>query len=151
MCLDFSPEVAMEVIVILQITAPPLLQNVSVNGHLNHSGLHIETQHDITLVGRCIQNDSTWQTKIKVPQSSSSKQSSVSHETNTSEPGVFSAGSPSETTNSSSNYTHQSNRTRCLFHFKDIPRISSKTGKTPDDLVNLSSLNTSARCVSSAR
>ncbi|MCJ8749275.1 hypothetical protein PDJAM_G00174430 [Pangasius djambal] len=131
-------EMDMEVIVTLQITAPPLLQNVTLNGHFNRSGLHIETQHNITLFGCCIQNDSTQQNKDKTPQSSSSNKDSVSHKPNTSEPGIFSAGSPdvtsSEGKNSSANHTHQSNRSHCLFHVKDIQRMPSKKGEIPDDL-----------------
>lgn len=120
------PDAATEVIVTLQIRASTLLQNVTVNGHLNQSGIHFETQHDVTLVGCCIQNNSTWQTKTKTPKSRSSRQNS--------EPGIFSVGSPSEGTNSSSNHTH---RTRCLFHFKDIQRTSSKTGEILEDLSTL--------------
>ncbi|KAK3523487.1 hypothetical protein QTP86_034110 [Hemibagrus guttatus] len=51
-------ENAMEVIVTLQIKAPPLLQNVSINGHFNHSGLYIETQHDTVLFGCYVRNES---------------------------------------------------------------------------------------------
>ncbi|KAB5518579.1 hypothetical protein PHYPO_G00167650 [Pangasianodon hypophthalmus] len=128
-----SSEVDMEVIVTLQITAPPLLQNVTLNGHFNRSGLHIEKQHNITLFSCCIQNVSAQQNKDKTPQSSSSNQNSVSHKPNTSEPGIFSAGSPdvtsSEGKNASSNHTPQSNRSHCLFHAKDIPSMSSKKAR----------------------
>lgn len=123
----------MEVIVTLQITAPHLLQNVTVNGHCNHSGLHIETQRNITLLGCCFQNDGAHRKKDKTPRSSSSKQNSVPHKANASEPGIFSAGSPDLTSsggkNSSPNPTQHSNRSRCLFHFKDIERMSSKTAR----------------------
>ncbi|MCI4395081.1 hypothetical protein PGIGA_G00176220 [Pangasianodon gigas] len=128
-----SSEVDMEVIVTLQITAPPRLQNVTLNGHFNRSGLHIEKQHNITLFSCCIQNNSTQQNKDKTPQSSSSNQNSVSRKPNTSEPGIFSAGSPdvtsSEGKNFSSNHTHQSNRSHCLFHAKDIQSMSSKKAR----------------------
>lgn len=136
------PEMHTEVIVSLQITAPSLQQNVTLNGHFNRSGLHIETQNNITLFGCCIQNDSTQPNKDQTPQSSSSKRNSESHELNTSEPGIFSGGSPdvasSEGINSSSDHMPQSNRSRCLFHFKDIQRMSSKTGDIPDHLANSS-------------
>ncbi|XP_060772680.1 uncharacterized protein si:dkey-192k22.2 isoform X2 [Neoarius graeffei] len=124
-------EIDMEVSVRLQVAAPPLLQNVTVSGHFNYSGLHIETQDNITLFGCCIQKDSTQQNKDKTPQSSSSTQTSVSDQPNISEPGIFSAGSldatSSEGKKSSSHHIHQSNRSHCLFHFKDIQRTSSKT------------------------
>ncbi|XP_060772681.1 uncharacterized protein si:dkey-192k22.2 isoform X3 [Neoarius graeffei] len=126
-------EIDMEVSVRLQVAAPPLLQNVTVSGHFNYSGLHIETQDNITLFGCCIQKDSTQQNKDKTPQSSSSTQTSVSDQPNISEPGIFSAGSldatSSEGKKSSSHHIHQSNRSHCLFHFKDIQRTSSKTDK----------------------
>lgn len=131
----------MEVIVTLQITAPSLLENVTVNGHFNHSGLHIRTQHNITLLGCCVQNNNTRRNEDKPQHSSSSKQNSVSHKPDTSEPGIFSVVSHGVAfsegkKNSSSNHTHQSNRSHCLFYFQDIRQMSSKTGKR--------SLNTSA-------
>lgn len=134
-----------EVIVTLQITA--FLQNVTVNGRFNHSGLHIETQRNITLFGCCIQNDSTQQHKDKTAQSSSSKQNSVSRKPNTSEPGIFSAGSPdvAPSEGKNSNYMYQSNTSHCLFHVKDIQKMPSKTGKIPDDLVNLSHVSSCSR------
>lgn len=139
-CVFFFLDKDMEVIVTLQITAHPLLENVTVNGHFNHSGLHIRTQHNITLLGCCVQNNNSRRHKDKPPHSSSSKPNAVSHKPDTSEPGVFSVVSHgvafSEGKNSSS---HQSNRSHCLFYFQDIRRMSSKTGKR--------SLNTSAHFV----
>lgn len=124
---------ATEVIVTLHVTAPPLLQNVTVNGHFNRSGLHVDSRPNITLFGCRVQSDGT-------PQPSDSNRSSVSHKPNTLEPGVFSAGSPasSEGPNSNTDHTHQPNRSHCLFHLKDVRRTSSKTGEAPDNLVSSS-------------
>ncbi|KAF5897402.1 uncharacterized protein DAT39_012893, partial [Clarias magur] len=121
-------EMGMVVIVTLQIIAPPLLQNVTVNGHFNQSGLHIETLHNLTQFVCCAQNGSTRQNRDETPLSSSSKHNSGSHKPNTAEAGIFLAGSfdvtPAEGKNSGSN---QDRRSLCLFHVEDVRSMSSKT------------------------
>ncbi|XP_046699135.1 uncharacterized protein si:dkey-192k22.2 [Silurus meridionalis] len=116
-------ETDMDVMVTLQITAPPLLQNVSINGHLNKSGLHMETKHNITLIACCFLNSSTWQNK------GSSSITQSSHRSNASKPAVFSAGPSDEGRKRSlgTNHTHQSNRSRCIFHLEDFRKMSSET------------------------
>lgn len=120
MWICFFPEKSMEVIVTLQITALPLLQNVTVNGHFNLSGLYVETQHNTVLFSCCVWNNSRRQNQEKTPQSSSSA------------PGNFSAR-PSDEKNENT-LTHTPNKTHCFAHFKDIQRMFSTTGKIQDML-----------------
>lgn len=109
----------------LQIVAPPLPQNVSVNGHFNHSGLYIETQHDTVLFSCCVRNESTRQNKDTMSKSSSST------------PGIFSAGPSEGKSKSGFNHTHWPNRTHCFAHFKDIQRMSPTTGKVPQVMLQV--------------
>ncbi|TSN95710.1 hypothetical protein Baya_9824 [Bagarius yarrelli] len=96
----------LEVIVTLQIAAPSLLQNMTINGHVNHSRIYTETHHDIMLFGCCIQNESTQQNKDKT-----SNRSSYS--------------TPCSRNNS--DLTHRSNVTYCLARLEDIQGMSLKT------------------------
>ncbi|XP_058241260.1 uncharacterized protein si:dkey-192k22.2 isoform X2 [Hemibagrus wyckioides] len=112
-----ASENAVEMIITLQIVAPPLPRNVSVNGHFNHSGLYIETQHETVLFSCCVRNESTWQNKDTTSKSSSST------------PGIFSAGPSEGKSKSGFNHTHWPNRSHCFAHFKDIQRMSPTTAK----------------------
>lgn len=131
-------EMGMAVIVTLQITAPPLLQNITLNGHFNHSGLHIEIQHNITQFVCCAQNGSTQHNRDETPLSSSSKHNSVSHKPNTTEAGVFLAGSSDVTSSEGKNSgSNQNRRSLCLFHVENIRLMASKTGENDDEYVHV--------------
>ncbi|XP_066517326.1 uncharacterized protein si:dkey-192k22.2 [Hoplias malabaricus] len=107
-----------EVVLMLQ-GAHQSLQNVTTLGHLNHSGLQIETHWNFTLLNCCSQlpRDCTKPNKTNtkfLKGLSTPRPSSHSSPTTSAE---LSAETLSEETHSTFNPICRSNRSQCLFHF----------------------------------
>lgn len=110
-CCYIFPEVDVDAVLMLQVPNQTL-QNVTMHGHFNHSGLHMETHLNFTLLGCCTrpQRNCTHPDKAKTPPTPSP----ASHQTLTGK------------TNSSSPLC-QSNRNECIFHYSGSNVLNTYT------------------------
>ncbi|KAL6467165.1 hypothetical protein MHYP_G00249690 [Metynnis hypsauchen] len=109
----------LDMVLMLQVTNQTL-QNVTMHGHFNQSGLHIDTCLNFTLLDCCAQpqRDCAYPNKVKA--------SPTSHKPVT--PNGLSTVPSSGETNSISNLNCQSNRSQCLFHYvgRNVIKTSAK-------------------------
>ncbi|XP_036438773.1 uncharacterized protein si:dkey-192k22.2 [Colossoma macropomum] len=108
----------LDTVLMLQVTNQTL-QNVTMHGHFNQSGLHIDTSLNFTLLGCCAQpqRDCAYPNKVKA--------SPTSHKPVT-RPGLSTVPSSGET-DSTSNLKCQSNRSQCFFRYVGGNAIKAST------------------------
>ncbi|KAL7841196.1 hypothetical protein SRHO_G00248870 [Serrasalmus rhombeus] len=108
----------LDVVLMLQVTNQTL-QNVTMHGHFNQSGLHIDTCLNFTLLDCCAhpQRDCAYPNKVKT--------SPTSHKPVT--PNGLSTVPSSGETDSISNPKCQSNRSQCLFRYVGHNVIKTST------------------------
>ncbi|XP_062865249.1 uncharacterized protein si:dkey-192k22.2 [Trichomycterus rosablanca] len=125
-------EIDVEVVLMLQ-TMDLAYQNFTVSGHFNHTGLHIETQHNITLLNCCgqFQPNSQQLNKVRTPSGLSSS-GSVPLKAS----GSDSDGSSTESTHmklserkDSAFNPRQSNRSHYFLQLKEVPKAPDNAEK----------------------
>ncbi|KAG9259741.1 hypothetical protein AMEX_G27275 [Astyanax mexicanus] len=116
-----NSELDVDVVLGIRMIDHPLL-NVTIHSHLNHSGLHIETHLNFTLVGCCARprRACTHPDKVTPPLSPPSHTPVTSAELTTKQ-------SPAKTLDSTVHPLCTSNRSHCLFYYEGSNILDTQT------------------------